>query len=180
MFDEKNTKTPECESSVNLKAEDYRDPWLAAGVNKAIGFFPREFYCLDNYSAFKIEYRGWVYATVEEAYQASAFLEVADDVAEQIRHAGSPYEAKQISVANKDRKRPDWETEKLEVMEELLREKVKQHPYVREMLIKTQQNRIVEDSPKDTFWGWGPNRDGENHMGRLWMKLREQVLNGEL
>jgi len=101
-------------------------------------------------------------------------------VAEQIRHAGSPYEAKQISVANKDRKRPDWETEKLEVMEALLREKIKQHPYVREMLIKTQQNRIVEDSPKDTFWGWGPNRDGENHMGRLWMKLREQVLNGEL
>jgi len=43
MCDEKNKKTPECESSVNLKAEDYRDPWLAAGVNKAIGFFPGNF-----------------------------------------------------------------------------------------------------------------------------------------
>ena len=34
---------------------------------------------------------------------------------------------------------------------------------------------IVEDSPKDSFWGWGPNRDGENQLGKLWMKLREEL-----
>lgn len=165
---------------INLKTEEYRDPWLAEGVNEAIGFFPREFYCLDNYSAFKIEYNGWVYSTVEEAYQASAFKDVAEDVAEQIRHAKSPYDAKQISLANKDRKRPDWDAEKIKVMEELLREKVRQHPYVREMLIKTKGYLIVEDSPKDSYWGWGLHRNGENNMGKLWMKIREQVLNGEL
>ncbi len=165
---------------IDMKPEDYRDPWLAEGVNEAIGFFPREFYCLDNYSAFKIEYKGQVYGTVEEAYQASAFYGTADDVAEQIRHAKSPYEAKQISLANKERKRPDWDAEKVEVMEELLHEKVKQHPYVREMLIKTKNYPIVEDSPRDAYWGWGKNRDGKNHMGRLWMKIREQILRGEL
>ncbi len=162
---------------IGLKTEDYRDPWLAEGVNEAIGFFPREFYCLDNYSAFKIEYDGWVYGTVEEAYQASAFKDAAEDVVEQIRQAKSPYEAKQISIANKDRKRPDWDMKKIEVMEELLHEKVRQHPYVREMLIKTGSYLIVEDSPKDTYWGWGLNRDGENNMGKLWMKIREQILN---
>ncbi len=165
---------------IDLKIEDYRDPWLAEGVYDAIGFFPREFYCLDNYSAFKIEYEGQIYGTVEEAYQAAAFKDVAEDVAEQIRQAKSPYDAKQISLANKDRKRADWDVKKVEVMEELLREKVKQHPYIREMLLKTKNYLIVEDSPKDAYWGWGLQRDGENHMGKLWMKIREEILNGEL
>ncbi|MCD7732121.1 MAG: NADAR family protein [Oscillospiraceae bacterium] len=163
---------------IDLSPSAYRDPWLAEGIllDRAIGFFPREFYCLDNYSANKIEYDGFVYGTVEEAYQASAFKGVAEDVVEQIRNAGSPYEAKQISLANKDRKRPDWDSEKVVVMEELLREKVRQHPYVREMLLKTKDYTIVEDSPKDSYWGWGPNRDGENNMGKLWMKIRDELL----
>ncbi|MCD7805127.1 MAG: NADAR family protein [Oscillospiraceae bacterium] len=163
---------------IDLSPSAYRDPWLAEGIllDRAIGFFPREFYCLDNYSANKIEYDGFVYGTVEEAYQASTFRGVAEDVVEQIRNAGSPYEAKQISIANKDRKRPDWDTEKVVVMEELLREKVRQHPYVREILLKTKDYTIVEDSPKDSYWGWGPDRDGENNMGKLWMKIRDELL----
>ncbi len=165
---------------IDLNLTDYRDPWLAEGVNDAIGFFPREFYCLDNYSAFRIDYEGHTYGTVEEAYQASAFAGSADDVVEQICHAKSPYEAKQISLANKARKRPDWDTRKIVVMEELLVEKVKQHPYVREMLLRTKDYPIVEDSPKDTYWGWGINRDGANNMGKLWMKIRERVRKGEL
>ncbi len=169
----------EIQSKINLPIQEYRDPWLAKGVEKAIGFFPREFYCLDNYSAFKIQYDGWVYGTVEEAYQASAFRGVAEDVVEQIRDARSPYEAKQISLANKDKKRPDWETQKVVVMEELLRKKVEQHPYVKEMLLKTYPYTIVEDSPKDTYWGWGIDRDGENHMGELWMKLRKELMDHE-
>lgn len=163
---------------IDLNPSAYRDPWLAEGIllDRAIGFFPREFYCLDNYSANKIEYDGFVYGTVEEAYQASAFRGVAEDVVEQIRNAGSPYEAKQISLANKDRKRPDWDSEKVVVMEELLREKVRQHPYVKEMLLKTKDYTIVEDSPKDSYWDWGPDRDGENNMGKLWMKIRDELL----
>ncbi|MCD7889793.1 MAG: NADAR family protein [Oscillospiraceae bacterium] len=163
---------------IDLNPSAYRDPWLAEGIllDRAIGFFPREFYCLDNYSANKIEYDGFVYGTVEEAYQASAFRGVAEDVVEQIRNAGSPYEAKQIFLANKDRKRPDWDSEKVVVMEELLREKVRQHPYVKEMLLKTKDYTIVEDSPKDSYWDWGPDRDGENNMGKLWMKIRDELL----
>ncbi len=158
-----------------IKLDEYRDIWLAEGVNDAIGFFPREFYCLDNYSAFKISYKGFTYGTVEEAYQASAFMGVANDVVKMIQNAASPYEAKQISLANKDRKRADWDEQKIIVMEELLREKVNQHPYVKEMLLKTKDYLIVEDSPKDKFWGWGPERNGENNMGKLWMKIRNEI-----
>ncbi len=34
---------------------------------------------------------------------------------------------------------------------------------------------IVEDSPKDDFWGWGPNRDGRNELGKIWMRLRSEL-----
>ncbi len=158
-----------------LKLDEYRDVWLAEGVNDSIGFFPREFYCLDNYSAFKIGYKGFIYGTVEEAYQASAFMDVAEDVVQMIQKASSPYEAKQISIVNKNRKKADWNDRKIIVMEELLREKINQHPYVKEMLLKTKDYLIVEDSPKDKFWGIGLERDGENNMGKLWMKIRNEI-----
>ena len=65
--------------------------------------------------------------------------------------------------------------EQLEIMEELLRLKVEQNPYVKKKLLETKDYLIVEDSPKDNFWGWGQNRDGENQLGKLWMKLREEL-----
>jgi predicted NAD-dependent protein-ADP-ribosyltransferase YbiA (DUF1768 family) len=27
----------------------------------------------------------------------------------------------------------------------------------------------------DDFWGWGPNRDGKNMLGRLWMEIRAEL-----
>ena len=65
-------------------------------------------------------------------------------------------------------------------MEELLRLKVEQNPYVKQKLLQTEEYLIVEDSPKDSFWGWGPNRDGENNLGKLWMKLREEIKKKEI
>lgn len=53
--------------------------------------------------------------------------------------------------------------------------KLEQNPYVKKKLLQTKDYLIVEDSPKDAFWGWGPNRDGENQLGKLWMKLRDEI-----
>ncbi len=62
-------------------------------------------------------------------------------------------------------------------MEELLRLKIEQNPYVKKKLLQTEDYMIVEDFPKDDFWGWGPNRNGQNNLGKLWMKLREELKN---
>ena len=51
-----------------IKLEQYRDTWLSEKVNEVIGFYPREFYCLDNFSSFKVEYEGYLYSSLEEAY----------------------------------------------------------------------------------------------------------------
>ena len=44
-------------------------------------------------------------------------------------------------------------------------------------LLETKDYPIVEDSPKDDYWGWGSDRNGENNLGKLWMELREEYQN---
>lgn len=159
-----------------IKLEQYRDTWLSEKMNDVIGFYPREFYCLDNFSSFKVEWDGYLYASLEEAYQTAKFLKSAPEIAEEIKKSHSAHEAQKIAFANKDKVRSDWQEVKLTIMEELLRKKLQQNPYVKQNLLQTKDYIIVEDSPKDNFWGWGKDRTGENHLGKLWMKLRDELL----
>lgn len=158
-----------------IELQQYRDPWMAEGFHEYIGFYNREFYCLDNFSAFKIEYEGRRYSCVEEAYQAQGFLQTAPEIADLIIHSASAHEAKQIAHDHMERRRSDWDEVKTEIMEDLLRAKLAQHPYVRKKLLETGNYEIVEDSPNDYFWGCGIDRSGQNWTGKLWMKLREEL-----
>ena len=59
-------------------------------------------------------------------------------------------------------------------MKEILKSKIEQHPYVLKKLIQSGNREIIEDSWRDSFWGWGKNKDGQNILGKLWMELREE------
>lgn len=61
-------------------------------------------------------------------------------------------------------------------MEKLLRLKIEQNPYVKKKLLETGELLICEDSPKDNFWGIGEDRKGRNKLGKLWMKLRKELI----
>ena len=66
-------------------------------------------------------------------------------------------------------------------MTEIVRAKCMQHEYIRKQLGKTGTLYMVEDSPKDSFWGWGADRQGRNELGKIWMNLREELrASGEL
>ena len=39
-----------------------------------IGFYPREFYCLDNFSSFKVEYNGYLYSSLEVIFTNLSFV----------------------------------------------------------------------------------------------------------
>ena len=144
-------------------------------MNDVIVFYPREFYCFDNFSSFKVKYDGYLYSSVEEAYQALGFKESAPDIYQEIINCYSAHEAQKIAYANKDKRRKDWDEIKVGIMEELLRCKIEQNPYVKKKLLETKDYTIVEDSPKDSFWGWGEDRNGNNQLGKLWMKLRDEM-----
>lgn len=160
-----------------IELEQYRDRWLREKMNEVIGFYPREFYPFDNFSSFKVEWNGYLFSSVEEAYQAASFMGSDEELVEKIKKSHSADEAQRIAYANRDKRREDWDDVKVSIMEELLRLKIEQNPYVKKKLLQTGDYMIVEDSPKDDFWGWGPNRNGQNNLGKLWMKLREGLKN---
>ena len=160
-----------------IELEQYRDRWLGEKMDEVIGFYPREFYPFDNFSSFKVEWNGYLFSSVEEAYQAASFMGSDEELVEKIKKSHSADEAQRIAYANRDKRREDWDDVKISIMEELLRLKIKQNPYVKKKLLQTEDYMIVEDSPKDDFWGWGPNRNGQNNLGKLWMKLRKELKN---
>jgi len=65
-------------------------------------------------------------------------------------------------------------------MLDICRHKLRQHAYVKQKLLETGDAPIVEDSPKDSFWGWGPGRKGRNALGKIWMQLRQELQEGKL
>lgn len=151
-----------------------RDPILETS-GEIIGFYPREFYPLDNFSSFAVEWRGRIWPTSEHAYQASHFMDGAPEIVEEISNARSSHDAQKIAWSHKDKIDAGFYSKNLEIMEDICRHKLQQQPYVKRKLIQTKGRDIVEDSPKDDFWGWGINRDGRNELGKIWMKLREEL-----
>jgi ribA/ribD-fused uncharacterized protein len=143
---------------------------------KIVGFYEREFYCFSNFSSFAVRWKGRLWATSEHAYQAAHFFKTAPDLVEKIYKAKSAHEAKKIADANADKNPKDWNEKKVLNMEEIVRHKLRQNPYVMHKLLQTGKRKIVEDSLKDDFWGWGKKRNGRNELGKIWMKLRDEII----
>ena len=151
-----------------------RDPILETS-GKIVGFYEREFYCFSNFSSFAVRWKGRVWPISEHAYQAAHFFKTAPKLAEKIYKAKSAHEAYKIAKANAGKAPKDWEEKKIAIMEEIVRHKLWQNPYVMHKLMQTGKRKIVEDSPKDGFWGWGKKKNGKNQLGKIWMKLRDEI-----
>ncbi len=136
-------------------------------------FYEREFYTFSNFSSFAIEWKGDIYMTSEHVYQTEKFTDPA--LREKIRSTLSAHDAFKTARAHANDVRKDWLDIRVLVMEEVLRAKIAQHPYVHKKLLETKNLEIIEDSPKDDFWGWGPNKDGQNQLGKIWMKIRSEI-----
>ncbi|HBV01253.1 MAG TPA: Swarming motility protein ybiA [Candidatus Taylorbacteria bacterium] len=142
-------------------------------TDDAIYFYTPAFDTFNNFSAHRIEIWGMRFPTAEHAYQWRKFEETHQDISKQILNAGSPEEAQQIARRHKSKMPKDWHYTKVAVMEEILRAKLAQHETVRDTLKRSDNRKIIENSPIDSFWGCGPNGKGRNIVGILWMKLRE-------
>lgn len=137
-------------------------------------FYEDEYYLLSNFSAHQVEFEGKIYPTAEHAYQAAKFAD--ETIVEKVRLAKSPVLAKAVAYQVKNQWRQDWHEIKVRVMEKIVAAKLNQHEDVRRALIKTSQLEIKENSPVDEFWGVGKDGQGQNLMGKIWMKLRKKCL----
>lgn len=143
--------------------------------NKAL-FWGSGWDCFSNFSSFQVNYKGKLWPTSEHAYQAAKFED--DAVQEKIRSALSAFDAFTIGRQLVELRVKNWEDVKVGIMEDIVRAKLEQHSHIKETLIESGNREIIEASPVDAFWGWGPNKDGQNVLGKIWMKLREEINNG--
>lgn len=142
-------------------------------MNDIIEFYESPYYMLSNFSSHAVEYRGDLYLTAEHAYQAAKFNDIA--IKMEIQSTRSAFLAKEIAQQHKSERDTDWDEKKISAMEEILRAKLLQHNDVKEALKKSGKMEIVENSPTDTFWGIGRDGEGRNELGKIWMRLREEL-----
>lgn len=108
--------------------------------------------------------------TNEHAYQAMKCTHHGDFL--RIIAADTPAKAKRLgkSIVIRD----DWDEIKVAVMYQINRAKYTQHTYLRNKLVATEG--LLEETNQwgDTYWGVC-NGIGENHLGKILMRLREEL-----
>lgn len=132
--------------------------------------------CFSNFSPHGVTLQGHDWSTVEHFYQAQKFAGTRDEaVMAVIRQAATPGEAAAIGRDPARSLRPDWEAVKRSVMYGGVWAKFVTHRSIREVLLATGDEVLVEDSPTDYFWGCGRDRTGQNHLGKILMAVRDRL-----
>ncbi len=139
---------------------------------------------LGNMSPHPVTYRGKVFRTTEHLFQVLRFA-WDDPIVEMIIAQSSPMSAKMAAKGSVQKMIVVPQSEQdLDNMRLCLRLKVEAHPNLRDQLLATGDEEIVEDCSNrqrgsGLFWGMGLQGDGtwkgENILGKLWMELRTEL-----
>jgi N-glycosidase YbiA len=129
--------------------------------------------CFSNFSAYGFESDGVWWPTCEHFYQAQKF--VASEYADLIRRAETPRRAADLGRAPFPPLRQDWEHVKADVMRRAVGAKFDTHAEIREVLLSTGDQDIVENSPTDDYWGCGSSGTGRNMLGRILVETRARL-----
>lgn len=136
-----------------------------------IAGFRGDFRWLSNFERCDIYYKGILYKSTEAAYQAQKTLNI------KARYIFSKLDARESKTLGKVINiREDWDSVKLTIMEDVCRIKFNL-PEFKFKLVDTGEMEIVESNHwKDIFWGVCDGI-GENNLGKILMKLRDEIKN---
>lgn len=126
--------------------------------------------CFSNFSRHGFELDGKYWFTSEHYFQAQKF--VGSVFEEEIRQAKSPMDAAKMGRDRNKPLRQDWEDVKDEIMKKAVLQKFLTHNDIREILIATSNEEIVEETTDDYYWGCGTNGTGKNVLGKILMEIR--------
>lgn len=146
---------------------------LTLDNDKQVFFYEQDFYVLSNFSSFQLRWKGIKFLCSEVAYHWEKFpgLPLQRD----LLACESAHDAFKLAEQYKTAVRKDWNEVRVGIMRAMLMAKATQHPYVRTKLLQTGDRALIENSWRDSFWGWGENRDGQNMLGKLWMEVRAEL-----
>ncbi|MBD2182760.1 NADAR family protein [Planktothrix sp. FACHB-1355] len=127
--------------------------------------------CFSNFSPHGFELDGFYWPTSEHYFQAQKF--VGTPYADRIRLVKTPKDAAKMGRDRSFPLRPDWSQVKDDIMRRGVLRKFQTHTDIREVLISTGDELIVENSPIDYYWGCGADGSGKNMLGKILMEVRE-------
>ena len=115
----------------------------------------------------------WAARTVEHAFQAMKTTDL--DVRNGIIHTDHAADAK--AWGNTVSKREDWNDIRFELMFRLVNQKFRESMRLRTKLILTGDREIVEGNTwNDRLWGQCPVGVGENWLGCILMRVRQDII----
>lgn len=136
--------------------------------------FSGEYRFLSNFYPCPVNLDGLQFPSVEHAYQAAKTLD--PDARLAISLLPKPGQAKHAGKALQ--LRAGWDGMRLDVMRGLLLQKFAYTPFANALKATHPWGLIEGNNWGDTFWGVCNGR-GKNHLGRLLMEIRLQLIKGE-
>ncbi|MBE9198604.1 MULTISPECIES: NADAR family protein [unclassified Nodularia (in: cyanobacteria)] len=127
--------------------------------------------CFSNFSPHGFELDNLYWSTSEHYFQAQKFMGTFH--VEQIRLVKTPKDAAKMGRERSRPLRQDWEKVKDDVMRKAVLRKFETHQDIRQILLATDNQEIVENSPIDYYWGCGSDGSGKNMLGIILMEVRE-------
>lgn len=126
---------------------------------------------LSNFSPYPIKINGHTFPTTEHLYQAWKIKDRQPVLINSIKQCSTPKAAKLLVLENKEFWLREWDEIKYDVMTNIISLKVEQHPKIADALKDTGDLIIIEDNPRDYYWGIGDG-SGRNNLGQIWMNQR--------
>jgi ribA/ribD-fused uncharacterized protein len=177
--EEKEEEEEEEEEEDSIGSED-GECYSSDEEEKVIRFYREDdkYGCFSNYSRHSVVIDGVTWPTTEHYFQAQKFA--GTPIEEKVRRAESPNAAKKMGNNRRNPLRKDWEDVKLQVMEKALIAKFQQHEDLCRILLATGNAILVEHTKNDSYWADGGDGSGKNMLGKLLMKVRDDLQDGSL
>ena len=136
----------------------------------AIDKFHEEFDWLSNFFPCQVKFEGLTFTSSEAAFQAAKCADQNEREKFVNLSAG-----RTKRLGKKVNLREDWNRVKIDVMREVLICKFSQNPELKEKLIATGNEELIEGNNwNDRFWGVCRGV-GQNHLGKLLMDIRRTI-----
>lgn len=143
---------------------------------RRITSFRDEYRFLSNFFLAATMYDGCLYRSSEHAFVAAKTLNLA--IRQHIAEIETPNGAKKFGRSLQ--LRPDWEKVKVAIMHQIVRDKFIKNEWLATKLIATGDAELIEGNNwGDRFWGMVWNYkgewEGENHLGKILIRVREEL-----
>ncbi len=130
--------------------------------------------CFSNFASYAFVIDNVLWKTSEHYFQAHKFDNV--DYFNKIKNSKNPMVAAQLGRSRKLPIKNEWETMKDDIMRIAVLEKFQQNPDIKNILLSTGNQGIVENTTTDYYWGCGKDGTGRNMLGVILMETRTKLL----